>query len=54
MDIASMHELINMIQDLDQQTAEGCKRWIADWTFCEDGKSIWVQLSNGNEYHFSV
>lgn len=51
MNIASMFDLVRMLEDLDKRNENAT---VNDWVFCEDGKSIWVQLSNGNEYHFSV
>ena len=54
MNIASMFELVRMLEDLDKRNENGSKMTVNDWVFCEDGKSIWVQLSNGNEYHFSM
>ena len=59
MDIATMFELITMLYALDSTLdAEGKprkgKNTVEDFVFNGDGRSIWVKLSNGNEYRFKV
>ena len=54
MDIASMYDLINMVKDLNERDDNGNKPFVIDWVFQSDGRSIWVCLSNGNEYKFGV
>lgn len=48
MDIASMLDLVSMVKSLSNDTQ------IADYVFCDDGKSFWVRLSNGEEYTFTI
>lgn len=54
MDIANMYDLIKMISILDETTSNGNNHYVEDWCFNSDGKSIWVHLSNGDEFTFSV
>lgn len=49
MDIASMIDLVDMIKHLNK---EGVR--ISDLVFTSDGKSIAVDLTNGESYRFSV
>ncbi len=49
MDIASMIDLVDMIKHLDEEDVR-----ISDWVFTSDGKSIAVDLTNGESYRFSV
>ena len=54
MNLASMFNLVEMITSLYKRDDHNNKGVIEDFCFCDDGKSIWVQLSNGEEYKFSV
>lgn len=59
MDIANMYELLNMIHNLDsclddEGKPHEHKNTVEDFCFNQDGKSIWVRLSNGTEYRFNV
>lgn len=49
MDIASMVNLVDMIKHLEEEDVR-----ISDWVFASDGKSIVVDLTNGETYRFSV
>ena len=54
MNIATMYELITMLKDMERRDENGNKPYVTDWVFKEDGRSIWILLSNGNEHTFSV
>ena len=54
MTIASMYDLITMVKDMGDRDNNGNKPYVNDWVFNEDGRSIWILLSNGNEYTFSM
>lgn len=49
MDIASMIDLVDMIKHLNKEDVR-----ISDLVFTSDGKSIAVDLTNGESYRFSV
>lgn len=54
MNIATMYDLIGMLRSLNSRVDNGNKRTVNDWVFEDDGKSVWVLLSNGEEYRFTV
>ena len=49
MDIASIIDLVDMVKHLDKEDVR-----ISDWVFHDDGKSIVVELTDGEFYKFSV
>ena len=59
MDLANMYELLCMLHSLDScldqnGNAQDSKNTVTDFCFNADGRSVWVKLSNGNEYRFNV
>ena len=49
MNIASMIDLVDMIKHLEDEDVR-----ISDFVFTSDGKSIFVELTSGESYRFSV
>ena len=44
MNIASMFDLVRMLEDLDKRNENGSKMTVNDCVFCEEKKNIWLRV----------